>query len=127
MEVKEVAQMNSKQNIRKYAALKKYCEKHGYLYIMCDKLFRPFDRLSKYAVNGKVEAAIKEALKSRGYFDSKDYKKLIEGEEYKKVKSFRKSIGVYLAQNKKKVKMVGDLTYKMSEFRIVKIKKKKVK
>ena len=124
MEVKEVAQMNSKQNIRKYEALKRYCNKKGFLYIMCDKAFRPYEKLSKYSVNGKVEKSIKDALKKKGYFDYSDYRKLIDGEEYKTVKSYRKSIGVFLVKNKNKVRMVGDLTFKSSEFRIVKIKKK---
>ena len=124
MEVKEVAQMSSKQNIRKYEALKRYCNKKGYLYIMCDKAFRPYEKLSKYSVNGKVENAIKSALKKKGYFDYSDYRDLIDEEEYKKVKSYRESIGVFLVKNKNKVKMVGDLTFKSSEFRIIKIKKK---
>ena len=124
MEVKEVAQMSSKQNIRKYEALKRYCNKKGYLYIMCDKAFRPYEKLSKYSVNGKVENAIKSALKKKGYFDYSDYRDLIDEEEYKKVKSYRESIGVFLVKNKNKVKMVGDLTFKSSEFRIIKVKKK---
>ena len=123
MEVKEIAQMNSKQNIRKYEALKRYCEKNGYLYIMCDKSFKPFEKLSRYNVSSKVESAIESAIEEKGYFDYSDFKELISGKEHKKIKVIRNSIGIYIKSHKN-VKMVGDLTFKSSDFRIIKTKKR---
>ena len=124
MEVKEIAQMNTKQNIRKYEALRKFCEKNGYLYIMCDKSFKPYEKLSNYSASSKVEKAIDEALGEKGYFDYSDFKELTSGKDHKKIKSIRNSIGIYVKSHKN-VKMVGDMTYKSADFRIIKSKKKK--
>jgi len=121
MEVKEVAQMNTKQNLRKYEALKRYCDKNGYLYIMCDKSFTPFEQLSDQTGSNAVNNAINGALDEKGYFDYSDYKELIKNKDYKKVKWYRKAIGIYIASNRT-VKMVGDLTYKSTSFRIIKKK-----
>lgn len=123
MEVKEIAQMNTKQNIRKYKALSEYCEKHGYLYIMCDKKFKPFERLSKLTVNRGVREAIDDAIEEKGYFNYSDFKELIAGKDYKKVTYIRDSIGIYVKSHKN-LKMVGDLTFKSADFRITKIRKK---
>ena len=122
MEVKEIAQMSTKQNLKKYDALKRYCEKNGYLYIMCDKTFKPFEKLGKLTVSSKVETAIDNKLKEKGYFDYSDFKELTKGKDHKKVKSIRNSIGIYVKSHKT-VKMIGDLTFKSSEFKIVKKKK----
>lgn len=124
MEVKEIAQMNTKQNIKKYDALKRYCEKNGYLYIMCDKSFKPYEKLSKFAANSRVETAIDNALKEKGHFDYSDFKVLTKGKDHKKIKGIRNSIGIYVKSHKN-VKMVGDLTFKSSDFRIIKVKRKK--
>lgn len=123
MEVKEIAQMNAKQNIRKYEALKRYCEKNGYLYIMCDKSFKPYEKLSNYSTNNKTEKAIDDALEEKGYFDYSDFKELTAGKDHKKVKKIRDSIGIYVKSHKK-VKMVGDMTFRSADFRIIKVKKK---
>ena len=124
MEVKEIAQMNTKQNIKKYDALKRYCEKNGYLYIMCDKTFKPYEKLSKFTASSRVETAIDDALDEKGCFDYSDFKELIKGKDHKKIKGIRNSIGIYIKSHKK-VKMIGDLTFNSSDFRIIRIKKKK--
>ena len=125
MEVKEVAQMCTKQNIKKYEALKRYCARNGYLYIMCDKAFIPYERLEDYEYHSPiVDAAIEKALSEKGKFDYNDYKLLIEGKDHKRVKKIRKSIGVYIASHKKEVKEVGDLYFKVETFQI-RYKKKK--
>ena len=122
MEVKEIAQMSTKQNLKKYDALKRYCEKNGYLYIMCDKTFKPFEKLGKFTVGSKVETTIDNKIEEKGYFDYSDFKELIKGKDHKKIKSIRNSIGIYVKSHKN-VKMIGDLTFKSSEFKIVKKKK----
>ena len=123
LEVKEIAQMNTKQNLRKYDALRRYCQKHGYLYIMCDKFFTPFEKLAKRPMSTKVANAIDDALEDKGYFDYSDFRELVKGVEHKKLKTVRNSIGIYVKVHKKTVKMLGDLTYNSSKFKIIKIKK----
>ena len=116
--------MNTKQNLIKYDALRRYCQKHGYLYIMCDKSFTPFEKLAKRPMSNKVVNAIDDALEDKGYFDYGDFRKLVKGFEHKKLKTVRNSIGIYVKVHKKTVKMLGDLTYNSSKFKIIKIKRK---
>ncbi len=122
MEVKEIAQMSTKQNLKKYDALKRFCEKNGYLYIMCDKTFKPFEKLGKFTVGSKVETTIDNKIEEKGYFDYSDFKELTKGKDHNKIKSIRNSIGIYVKSHKN-VKMIGDLTFKSSKFKIVKKKK----
>ena len=42
----------------------------------------------------------------------------------RKIKGIRNSIGIYIKSHKK-VKMIGDLTFNISDFRIIRIKNKK--
>ncbi len=121
LEVKQVAQMNAKANQKKYAALKRYCERHGYLYLMCDKRFNVYGRLDKRYVMPIVIKAIEAALKEKGRFLYSDYRALIEGKNRRTVNKIRKSIGVYVA-TRKRVKMVGDLAYHIEELRVLKTK-----
>ena len=125
MEVKEIAQMNVKQNIRKYNALKRYCEKKEYLYIMCDKSFTPFEKLSEKHSLGKVDKAIEDAIDEKGFFDYSDYQELVSGCNAAKVRNIRKSIGIYVASYDD-IKMNGDLTHDIHNLRIF-VKKSKDK
>ena len=124
MEVKEVAQMNSKENVKKYAALKRYCEKYGFLYLMCDKKFNVYGKFNKKYIMSSVKDAITESIKKKKCFDRKDYELLIEGKDRNEVKKIRKSIGFFVNTNKNKYKQSGDLTHKIDKFRITRIKNK---
>lgn len=91
---------------------------------MCDKSFKPYEKLSKFTASSRVETAIDGALDEKGCFDYSDFKELIKGKDHKKIKGIRNSIGIYIKSHKK-VKMIGDLTFKSSDFRIIRIKNKK--
>ncbi len=117
IEVKQLAQMNSKVNLRKYAALKRFCDMNGYLYMMCDKKFNVYDRLHEEYVMPCVREAIENAITDKGYFGMRDYKMLIGGQDHRRIEKMRKSIGVYVATHDD-VKMVGDLTYKIKDLLI---------
>ena len=127
IEIKEVVDMYVKRNERKYNALKKYCEKHGYLYLMCDKKLTSFEKLKEKYGLSIVETAIDNALKNKGYFSKKDYERLIEGADRKKIKKIRRSIGIYKAKHAKKIMFIGDLTHNIDKFRIRRTRKKKKK
>ena len=117
MEAKEIVQMNVKQNLRKYSALKRYCERNGYLYIMCDKSFTPFEKLPKKSSLSKIDNAIEDAIDEKGYFDYYDYQELTSGCNTTKIKSIRRSIGIYIASNND-IKMNGGLTHDIRNLRI---------
>lgn len=121
MEAKEIAQMNSKENLKKYEALKRYCEKNGFLYIMCDKSLTTFESLKEKKSNSYLNQTIDSALNEKGRFDYHDYQNYIEGKDRKRIKYIRKGVGVYVTSHPG-TKMIGDLNYKCAQFRIIKKK-----
>ena len=118
IEVKQIAQMTSKQNQKKYAALGRYCKSRGYLYLMCDKKLRPYDKIKESPIKGKVEKEIDRILDEKGCFVYKDYQAMIQGKTRKEVNHIRDRIGRYVANHLGEVKQVGDLTYDIKRFRI---------
>ena len=120
IEVKPIADMATKQNLKKYKALAKYCKQHGYLYLMCDKLLRPYSKVKEEKRHGKVERAIKHALEDTGRFTAQDYKTLIEGKSARDVRKIRDRIGAYVAAHEGEVRQVGNLEHEMKRFVIVK-------
>lgn len=124
LEVKEVAQMNTKVNIKKYEALKRYCLRNGYLYLMCNKNFVTYEELSKRNGNGHVNSIIDKALDEKGNFNYSDYKLLIENQTKRKIKKIRDAISIYVSINKSSVKQIGDLYFESERFRIIRRKNK---
>ena len=123
IEIKSVSEMNTKLNKRKYYALRKYCNEHGYLYLMCDRNFVSFETLEGRSVSIRVAQAIEKALEEKGYFDLEDYNQLFK--QLKKNKNWlQKHVGIYLAQNSN-LKMMGDLERKSSDFKIMRKRGKK--
>ena len=126
VEVKQIAEMGTKVNQRKYKALKYYCEYHGYLYVMCDKAFRTFQGLTDKRLNGKVEMAIDNAIKQKGRFDYNDFLELTAGVTQKERNRVRKRIGEYVVSRSDYVKEIGNLTNATKSFMIKSKKGRKV-
>lgn len=117
IEVKEVAEMSTKQNKAKYRALSRECLKNGYLYMMIDKNFVSYEKIQTQKGSNRVNEAIDYALDESGSFDYYDYLDLIDGKTHNEIKKIRKNIGVYVASHKN-VKMLGNLTHDIYNFRI---------
>ena len=120
IEIKELSEMSSRVNQKKYRALKNYCARYGYLYLMCDKRFNTFEKLNKSTRMPTIEEAIKKAIKKKGRFDYEDYKLLIKGKKILTVKHYRDAIGYYSSKHKAKIKMVGNLTHDIKRFMLIK-------
>ena len=112
--------MSSRINQKKYRALKNFCLRHGYLYLMCDKKFNVFEKLNKSPRMPSIEETIKKAIKKKGRFDYEDYKLLIKGKKEVTVKKYRDAIGYFSSKHKVKIKMVGNLTHDIKRFMLVK-------
>ena len=123
IEIKQISEMVSKLNRRKYNALRAYCNRHGYLYMMCDRKFNAFDKLGKDTRMPTVEALIEESIKRKGNFNYKDYKELIKGKKKNRVNAIRDAIGTFVKVNEKRYKVIGDLTHQITSFRIKKKRK----
>ena len=112
--------MSTKINLKKFRALKNFCEKRGYLYAMVDKKLKSFVNLKDYHSGLKVTCAIEQALGLKGYFDYQDFNKLIEGEDRKKVRKIKEQVGLYVSHHQDTVKQINGLTYSIKNFRIIK-------
>ena len=124
IEVKEVVQMVTKLNLRKYRALKNYAESRGYLYMMCDKNFVTLESLSDRGCLKVVQTSIEKALEDKKAFTYEDYLELVDGCDRKEKRRIRKSIGVYVASNLDNLKVAtGDFTNCIKNLRVIERKK----
>lgn len=119
IEVKELAQMNSRRNHKKYLALRKYCLERGYLFLMCDSRLNVYGREKKKTRMKTVERLILGEIKSKGEFNYQDYRVLIRGKKRDRVNAVRDAIGAFVSCHSR-YKMIGDLTHDIARFKIKK-------
>ena len=72
IEVKPMLNMADYKVIEKYEALKKYCEKRGFMYVMCDYQYHTYDFQRKRKVSDEVKAAVKKEFNKKGKFTDCD-------------------------------------------------------
>lgn len=118
IEVKQVADMSSRLNQKKYKALASYCKKHGYLYLMCDRKLHPYKELVTKKRHGRVEMAIEAALKEKGRFTKDDLFALFEGKSTRQKEEVRARVATYVAAYQDEVRMAGDTRREVGRFSI---------
>ena len=126
IEVKELAMMNSRRNHRKYLALRKYCLAHGYCFLMCDSRLHVYGKKQEATMMPTIEKAILEAVKEKGEFNYEDYRALIHGKKKPRVNAIRDAVGTFLTRHPR-YKMIGDMTFEITGFKIKKKAKRKKK
>ena len=74
VEVKPTYNMMDKLVITKYNALKKYCNKNGYGYVMIDEKYNTFESLFSLNINRELENNFINFVKNKGQINYNDYK-----------------------------------------------------
>lgn len=74
IEVKPIYNMMDKHVIEKYNALKNYCHKNGYGYVMIDEKYNTIESILSLNIDKKLEENFINFVKNKGQIDYNEYK-----------------------------------------------------